>query len=301
MIRKRGDKMGDTTTTVDAVTSVFTDIWQTITDNLTNIVIAIIMIALFWIIAKLILNQLSKYTSKAIIKAKKNKDLEKGKQVITAMTLLNSIGRYAIYFILIALILYQVGFGNVISNLIVTAGFGSLAISFGAQSIVKDVVTGFFMMFEKQFSVGDFVKIGEFEGTVTAIAMRVTYLRNFLGQKIIIPNGSIANVVNYGNEYSMATVTIPTPYEANTKEVIAIIQDEIDKYAEERKDIFVDKPLATGVISLNSSSVDIYVIGKVKALNQWQVERDFRLIIKNRFDLEGIRIPYQQVVIHKED
>lgn len=293
--------MGDTTTTVDAVTSVFTDIWQTITDNLTNIVIAIIMIALFWIIAKLILNQLSKYTSKAIIKAKKNKDLEKGKQVITAMTLLNSIGRYAIYFILIALILYQIGFGNVISNLIVTAGFGSLAISFGAQSIVKDVVTGFFMMFEKQFSVGDFVKIGEFEGTVTAIAMRVTYLRNFLGQKIIIPNGSIANVVNYGNEYSMATVTIPTPYEANTKEVIAIIQDEIDKYAEEKKDIFVDKPLATGVISLNSSSVDIYVIGKVKALNQWQVERDFRLIIKNRFDLEGIRIPYQQVVIHKED
>ncbi|MDD3924613.1 MAG: mechanosensitive ion channel family protein [Erysipelotrichaceae bacterium] len=274
-------------------------LWNTIQDNLFPIISAAFMIIIFAIAAKLILNQLSKYTAKTIKKASENPDEQKSRELVTAMTLLRSIGRYVIYFIFIALVLYQLGFGDVIGNLMVTAGFGSLAISFGAQSIVKDVVTGFFMMFEKQYAVGDFVKIGEYEGVVTSIAMRVTYLRSFKGQKIIIPNGTITNVINYSNDYNTAVITVPTPYEANTKDVIAIVQEELNNYKNDNEDLFIENPKVMGVSGFNGSSVDLTVVAKVKALNQWQVERDIRLLIKERFDKDGIDIPYQQVVVHK--
>ena len=278
--------------------SMITDLWKMIQENLFHILTVLVTIVVLFVLAKLVLNQLSKYTAKAIDKAKNSPDDQKSRQVITAMTLLRSVGRYLIYFIFIALVLYQLGFGNVIGNLMVTAGFGSLAISFGAQSIVKDVVTGFFMMFEKQYSVGDFVKIGEFEGVVTSIAMRVTYLRSFKGQKIIIPNGSIANVINYTNEYNTAVITIPTPYSANTKKIIDMVQEELDKYQSDNLELFVERPLVTGIGSFNTSSVNLTVVAKVKALSQWQVERDIRLVIKERFDAEKINILFQQVVVH---
>ena len=290
--------MDGLTNVAEESVSMVTKFWNSIQENLFHILTVIITVIVLLLVAKLILNQLSKYTAKAIEKAQKNPDDQKSRQVVTAMTLLRSVGRYVIYFVFIALVLYQLGFGNVIGNLIVTAGFGSLAISFGAQSIVKDVVTGFFMMFEKQYSVGDFVKIGEFEGVVTSIAMRVTYLRSFKGQKIIIPNGSIANVINYTNDYNTAVITIPTPYDGNTQEIIKIIQEELDNYQSEHLDIFVEKPSVMGIGNFNSSSVDLTVIAKVKALNHWQVERDLRLAIKERFDKEKIDIPFQQVVIH---
>ena len=278
--------------------SMITDLWKMIQENLFHILTVLVTIVVLFVLAKLVLNQLSKYTAKAIDKAKNSPDDQKSRQVITAMTLLRSVGRYLIYFIFIALVLYQLGFGNVFGNLMLTAGFGSLAISFGAQSIVKDVVTGFFMMFEKQYSVGDFVKIGEFEGVVTSIAMRVTYLRSFKGQKIIIPNGSIANVINYTNEYNTAVITIPTPYSANTKKIIDMVQEELDKYQSDNLELFVERPLVTGIGSFNTSSVNLTVVAKVKALSQWQVERDIRLVIKERFDAEKINILFQQVVVH---
>ncbi len=278
--------------------SMITDLWNSIQENLFHILTVLVTIVVLLVVAKLILNQLSKYTAKAIAKAKNSPDDQKSRQIITAMTLLRSVGRYLIYFIFIALVLYQLGFGNVIGNLMVTAGFGSLAISFGAQSIVKDVVTGFFMMFEKQYSVGDFVKIGEFEGVVTSIAMRVTYLTSFKGQKIIIPNGSIANVINYTNDYNTAVITIPTPYDSNTKEIIDMVQEELDKYQSDHLEIFVERPSVMGIGSFNASSVDLTVVAKVKALSHWQVERDLRLAIKERFDTEKIDIPFQQVVVH---
>ena len=278
--------------------SMITDLWKSIQENLFHILTVLVTIVVLFILSKLFLNQLSKYTSKAIDKAKNNPDDQKSRQVITAMTLLRSVGRYLIYFIFIALVLYQLGFGNVFGNLMLTAGFGSLAISFGAQSIVKDVVTGFFMIFERQYAVGDFVKIGEFEGVVTSIAMRVTYLRSFKGQKIIIPNGSIANVINYTNEYNTAVITIPTPYSANTKKIIDMVQEELDKYQSDNLELFVERPSVMGIGNFNTSSVDLTVVAKVKALSQWQVERDIRLVIKERFDAEKINILFQQVVVH---
>ena len=197
------------------------------------------------------------------------------RRVQTMMTMTRSTFRYIVYGICALMILAQLGFGNAINNLLLSAGIGSLALGIGAQSLIKDVVTGFFMMFEKQFSVGDYVKLDDIEGTVTATAMRVTYLKNFAGQQIIIPNGTIGRVINYSRMDSLAKVTVSTPYE-----------------------IIVEEPKVQGITELADSSVNITVICRTLPLRHWEVERGLRLAIKEALDEAGIGIPYPQQDVH---
>lgn len=219
-----------------------------------------------------------------------------GKRVDTLMTLSRSVARYLIYFIALLLILNQFGLGKPMSNLLLTAGIGSLAIGFGAQNLVRDVVTGFFMMFENQFSVGDYIRTEECEGTVEATAMRVTYLRSLKGEQIIVPNGSISRVVNYTRGGYVAAITVSTAYEADTRQVIGVIRRAVERYAEGHKPLIVEPPVVTGITSLGASSVDIGVSCKVKPMKQWEVERGMRLAVKEEFDRTGTEFPYPHMV-----
>ena len=271
------------------------EVWEQIKGDTTTFIVNIIFIIIILLIAKLLLNLVTKNTSKGIEKGKAMDDERKGKELITAMTIIRSISRYAIYFIALMLILNQIGFASSVNNILVTAGVGSLIISLGAQSIIQDMLAGMFILFEKQYAVGDFVKIGEYTGTVTSIAMRLTYLTNIDGQKVIIPNGQIKQVINYGNEYNVARLVIPTPYEANTKDIIDLLSKITESYYEENKNILVEAPTVLGITAFNNSSVDITITAKVKPMTHWQVERELRLRIKEEFDKQNISIPYQQV------
>jgi len=271
------------------------EVWEQIKGDTTTFIVNIIFIIIILLIAKLLLNLVTKNTSKGIEKGKAMDDERKGKELITAMTIIRSISRYAIYFIALMLILNQIGFASSVNNILVTAGVGSLIISLGAQSIIQDMLAGMFILFEKQYAVGDFVKIGEYTGTVTSIAMRLTYLTNIDGQKVIIPNGQIKQVINYGNEYNVARLVIPTPYEANTKDIIDLLGKITESYYEENKNILVEAPTVLGITAFNNSSVDITITAKVKPMTHWQVERELRLRIKEEFDKQNISIPYQQV------
>lgn len=259
----------------------------------------VVISTLILLFANFVLTVVSKYTALAINKANDMEDKEKGKRIVTTMTMIRSVFRYGVYFFAISVILEQFGYGSIINNMLVTAGIGTLAISFGAQSVVQDVVTGLFLMFEKQYSVGDFVKIGEYEGTVTAVSMRVTYI-NSKGKKIIIPNGKVSTVVNYSSQYTIFDVVVPTPYEADTRGVMAIIADEIANYYNANKEVFFEAPEVIGITAFSGSSVDVTIKGKCVALKHWETERAIRLAIKERFDKEGISIPYSQVVVHKQ-
>lgn len=277
----------------------FTKLIEKLKEDLHLIIGDLIVILVVYIIARIILNQISKFTDKAIEKSKELEDTQQAKGIVTSMTLLRSVSRYGIYFIAIAIILYKLGFGNVLSNLLVTAGIGSLAISFGAQSVIQDVVTGLFLIFERQYAVGDFVKIGQHEGFVTSIAMRVTCLESF-GKRIIIPNGKISEVVNYSIDHSIFMLTIPIAYKYNTKEAIAMLEDILDKYYQDNTELFLDKPVVFGVTNLNVNSVDVFIRGKVVNLKHWQVERELRLIIKEEMDKRGMCTPYTQIVVHND-
>lgn len=278
--------------------------WKEILDvlkiNTTNIIVSIITIVFVFAIAKLLTILLTRATSKTIKKAEKISDPNKSKEIITSMTVTRSVGRYIIYFFAIIVLIYHFGFGSELSNMVTAAGVGALVVSLGAQSIIKDVIAGWFIMFERQYGVGDYVKINEFEGTVTSLAMRCTYLNTWKGEKIIIPNGQITSVINYSGEFNMAIVEIPTPYEADTNKIVEILKDIANKYYEDNKNICYDKPDVVAINSFGESSVNVAIYLKAVKRNHIKIQRDLRMLIKERFDTEGISIPYNQIVIHED-
>ncbi|MBQ6493245.1 MAG: mechanosensitive ion channel family protein [Erysipelotrichaceae bacterium] len=269
--------------------------------NTTNLIVYAVSILFVLIIARLALVYLSAFTNRMIAKAEKLDDEYKRKELITSMTLLRSVGRYAIYFIAICVIVNHLGYGSVLSNVVTAAGVGALIVSLGAQSVIKDVIAGAFIMFERQYAVGDYVKINDYEGTVTSLAMRCTYLKTWKGEKIIIPNGSINTVVNYSGDFNMAVVDIPTPYEEDTERVLKIIREVADAYYNEHQDICYDVPTVAAINSFAESSVIISIYQKAVKRNHYQIQRDLKMAIKKRFDKEGISIPYNQIVVHEGD
>lgn len=262
---------------------------------------SIVIIFLSWIASKVIMNVFSSFTKNQMRKAAHSGDKEKEKKVKTAMTMARSVARYIVNFILLIIILYRLGFGEVLGNALYTAGISSIIISFGVQNIIKDVFTGIILRFENQFSVGDYVKINGYVGTVRSIAMRVTYL-DIKGKKVIIPNGDITEVVNYStSNYSLFELKIPTPYEENTEKMINILKEILHQYYIDHKDIFIEEPAVTGIYEFEENSVVIYMSGKVTLMDQWPTERELRFLVKKKFDELGIKFPYPHVQLVNQD
>ncbi len=278
--------------------------WQEVLDKLkihsTNLIIDLIMIAFVLMLASIALKVLSSMTGSVIKREKEKGDDQRAKTIITSMTVLRSISRYTIYFIAICIIINQLGYGSVLSNVVTAAGVGALVISLGAQSVISDVIAGAFILFEKQYAVGDYVQINDWTGTVTSIAMRCTYLETWKGEKVIIPNGQVKTVVNYSGPYNMAEVNVPTPYEEDSDKVLKILKEVADEYYKNNRDICYDEPNVLAITSFDSSSVTMSIYLKAVKRNHFRIQRELKMAIKNRFDKEGISIPYQQIVIREE-
>jgi small conductance mechanosensitive channel len=268
--------------------------------NSTILIKDLFTIGIVILLSALAMKMVSAFTSRSIEKAKEKGDDPKAKSFITFMTLLRSFSRYAIYFIAFCIIINQLGFGSVLSNIITAAGVGALVISLGAQSVISDIIAGAFILFEHQFSVGDYVQINEYSGTVSAMAMRCTYLDTWKGERIIIPNGQIKTVINYSGKFNMAIVDVPTPYEADSEKVKAILQEEADRYYEANKKICYDKPQVLAIASFDESAVIMTVQMQAKGRNHFTIQRDLKMALNKRFDKEGIFIPYNQIVVHNE-
>lgn len=246
--------------------------------------------------AKGILSIISKVTSHIMHSERYHRTEFQGKRVDTMLTLFRSTVRYLIYFAAIMMILRQFGVGGIVATLLGAAGVGSLAIGFGAQNLVKDVVTGIFMMFENQFGVGDYIKIDDDEGYVTATALRVTYLRSISGDQIIVPNGSINRIVNFTKGSSVANIIVSTAYEADTRAVMDIMQEAMDEFAITYADLIDEPPVVLGIVDFGASSVDIRITCKARPLRHWETERAMRLAIKEKFDRSGVEFPYPHMV-----
>ena len=276
------------------------DIFAKYSNDLVKTGANLLLIVLVFLVAKVLLNSLSKITGGVIEKAKGAGESEKSKELITTMTLLRSVCRYVIYFIALCISINILGFGSVAFNMVAAAGIGAIIVSMGAQSIIGDMFAGLFIMFERQYAVGDYVKINNYEGDVTSLAMRCTYLMTRTGERVIIPNGEIRTVINYTVKKSSAIVTVPTPYEADTEEIMKILREVASQYAKEHPDICCGEPEVTGISAFNTNSVDITVCQPTKGKEFLRVGRELRLAIKKRFDQEGISIPFTQVVIHQK-
>jgi small conductance mechanosensitive channel len=268
--------------------------------NTTKLILNMIMILLVIGFATLFINIVSALTGRVIKRNQKKGNDPKAKTIITSMTLLHSAVRYSTYFVALAVIINHLGYGSIFSNLVTAAGVGALVISLGAQSVISDVISGGFILFEKQYGVGDFVQINEYSGTVISLAMRCTYLQTWKGEKVIIPHGQIKTVINYSGKFNMAVVDVPTPYEEDSERLIGILKDVADKYYEANKTICYDKPNVMAINSFDESAVTMSIYLKAKGRNHFAVQRGLKLAIKKRFDEEGISIPYNQIVVHNE-
>ncbi len=212
----------------------------------------------------------------------------------TLSTVAGSILKYVIYFIGLMSVLKQLGVSP--ESLVVIASAGSVAIGLGAQSIAGDMMEGFFILFEDHYAVGDVVTIQGITGTVESVTLRSTKLRDAMGAVHIIPNGSIGTVTNNCREFINAVVTVGIAYGESIDNAIAVLNDEMNKTTD-ITDI-LETPVVAGVVGLDDSAVTLKVVAKCKVKTALGVEAELRRRIKNRFDKEGIEIPFPQQVVH---
>ncbi|WNS80858.1 mechanosensitive ion channel family protein [Domibacillus sp. DTU_2020_1001157_1_SI_ALB_TIR_016] len=213
----------------------------------------------------------------------------------TLLKLIENVLAYVVYFIALVNILGVLTFD--VKGLIAGAGVLGLAIGFGAQSLVKDVITGFFIIFEDQFSVGDFVRIGQFEGTVEEIGLRTTKLKVWTGEIHILPNGSIIEVTNFSLHNSVAVVDISIAYEENVEKAEKVINELLETLKDKYPEI-VDTPKLLGIQMLGPSDVTLRITAETTPMNHWYVARMMRKDIKECLDANGIEIPYPRMVMY---
>ena len=207
-------------------------------------------------------------------------------------SLLKSITTVVVFGIVIVMMLDQIGLN--VAPILASAGVLGLAIGFGAQSLVKDFLAGIFMMVEDQYGVGDSVNLGEASGTVEAVGLRVTRLRDVDGTVWYVRNGEILRVGNQSQNWARSVLDVSVSYGENLSRVRAVLKEVAHELWEDPayQGVIIEEPEVWGVQSLSPEAVVVRVTLKTAAGEQWGVGREMRERIKERFDAEGIVMPH---------
>lgn len=213
-------------------------------------------------------------------------------------SILKSVLKYVVYFFGITAIL-SVLFGQISLTL---AGIGGVALGLGAQSLIKDFINGFFILFENQFVVGDYVTIGKFSGIVQNIGIRMTVIKDLNGDIHSIPNGTISEVTNHSREKIRFIVEVPVAFEENLDNAIEVIEKCCREFENnQNKDIVLEEEKVIteilGVSKFEDSAVIIKVAGRTPPMTQWKMEYALRKQLKEALDRENIEIPYNKTEI----
>jgi small conductance mechanosensitive channel len=215
----------------------------------------------------------------------------------TIAQLLRSVGQVVI--VTIAILLTFNVFIN-IAPILAGAGILGLAISFGAQSLVRDVISGFFILLENQFAVGDVIEVAGKSGVVERMTMRVVVLRDLEGTMHVVPNGEMKVVSNKTRGWARAVVDIAVPYTEDVDRILSIVRDESAQFSTDPVwGLQLDGPVEVlGVEELRDNAVVIRTLLKTQPGSQWNVAREFRRRLINRFTREAIESPFQQRRVH---
>lgn len=216
----------------------------------------------------------------------------------TLKKLTQNILAYIIYFTAFTMILGVLSIE--IGPLLASAGIAGLAIGFGAQNLVKDIISGFFIIFEDQFGVGDYVSFAGIEGTVEEIGLRTTKVKSWTGEQQVIPNGGIEQVTNYSVHNGLAIVDINIPYENDIEHAEGIIEGILSELPDKYEQI-VSIPVIHGVQNLELSHVVIRVIAETLPVYQWSGARAIRKEVKDHLYKAGIDIPSPRLVMYSRN
>lgn len=229
-----------------------------------------------------------------------SKDAERQRED-TLISILSAIVGIGLWVMGAMLILTQLGVE--IGPLLAGVSFAGVAIGFGAQSLVKDVVSGLFIILENQYRVDDVVTIADTTGVVEDISLRQTTLRDLDGNKHFVPNGSIDVATNMTMDYSSLHMNIGVSYDSDIDKVEKVINDIGQAMAKDKKlaKKIIEPPKFMRVNNFGASEVEIKIHGNVKPGTQWSMAGELRRRLKKEFDKHGIEIPFPQMVIHETD
>ncbi|MFA6032286.1 MAG: mechanosensitive ion channel family protein [Myxococcota bacterium] len=224
---------------------------------------------------------------------------DREKRAHTLIGIMNTTAQVIALLVFVYTLLRELGVN--VAPLLAGAGIAGIAVGFGAQTIVKDIFNGFFILFENQFRQGDVIRIGDVTGTVEEMRLRTTILRDVHGSKHIIPNSQISQVSNLSFQWSVAVIDVGVSYSADidrVAEVLGRVGRTMGAEAEWSGRI-LEPVKVLGVESFGDSAVNMRAVIKTQAQEQWAVAREYRKRLKAAFDAEGIEMPYPQMVVHQ--
>ena len=261
------------------------------TSGLRIILIAIVMIVLLALLKRAIVRLRSIYEGTLPGQAQI-------KRAHTLTHIVRDVARIVIFFVGVMMILSEVGID--LKPLLAAAGLGGLAIGFGAQSLVKDLISGFFILLENSVRVGDVVEIAGVSGVVEEIELRTIKLRDLSGNLHVVPNGVIDKVKNMTKDYSYYVFDIGVAYREEVDEVMEVLKEIADELqADPAFGTDVLAPLEMlGVDQFADSAVIIKCRIKTEPIKQWRIGREMNRRIKNTFDAKGIEIPFPHQTIY---
>ncbi len=223
----------------------------------------------------------------------------KSPKAASIFSMVKSFSGYAI--VLIGLIWCLSAIGINLSTIFASIGIVALIIGFAAESLIEDIVTGFFLVFEDEFNVGDIIEYNGFRGTVISIGVRVTSIQDPGGNIKLVNNSDLRNVLNRSRTNSNAVCDIPISYSANLAETEEILKGIAAAMPAKYPDLFKSAPDYLGVQALDASSVNLRFIAKVNEQDIYKGARTMYREFKIGMDEAGVEIPFQQVVIHQGD
>src|SRR5699024_10741187 len=269
-----------------------TELWIWIGQALLRIAIIIILAFILKAIGTRVINTIFRDKSNSHIR------LTTSRREQTLKNLLNNVLSYVLVAIVILMILDTLDLP--IRTMLAGEVVVGLAIGFGAQTLVKDIIAGFFIIFEDQFSVGDCIEIGEIEGDVEVIGLRTTKLRSYFGQQYVIPNGNIDIITNYSAANGFAMVEINIPYEANILKAEKLIE-QILQTLPANYDIFIGEPEINGVQALEESNYVLRIRAETLPVAQWEGARVIRKEVKEKLFEAGVEIPSPRLLVYSKD
>ena len=264
--------------------------------------IKIVVIAIAaWLINKIVCRIIRRTVRIAVIRDENMSEEAEQKREDTLIRIFTGASRTL--FIVLAVLMMLQEAGLKIGPILAGAGVAGLALGFGGQYLIKDIITGLFIIIENQYRISDVVRIDGESGTVVDISLRKTTLRNLDGTVHHFPHGSITRVSNLSKDWARVNLDVRIPYNSNLEHIIKIVNTVGEELANdiEYKDFIITPPKFLRVDDFAESALIIKILGDTKPLKQLEVTGEFRKRLKIAFDNEGIKMPLPQRVIHKSE
>lgn len=265
--------------------------WQQLVNDLVEVAIIIAVSFVLYRVVKLIVKRL------VAIKIDEEDPLVRRMREQRAQTLGSLFTNVVLIVVVTVTLLTVLSVFINITPLLASVSVVGLAISFGAQSLVKDVISGTFILIEGQFGIGDVIQIGDTGGLVEKMTLRTTVLRDLNGAVHIIPNGEIKQVSNLTKSWSRAVIDVSIAYAEDVDRVIAMLRATAEEFQRdpEWSMLLLEPPQVLGVENFTETGVTIRTIAKTLPLKQWEVSRELRRRIKQRLDDEEVQLPQSRV------